>query len=187
MDKKDIYEHLARIYLDASSKRKNKIKKYPKVFKNLFFISSVFIFFFGAFLFIYFNPNRPLNSEIALVLCPDAVKLNFNFNPAKKEIYSIDLTKLDLTRFKALGFSVKKTHYQDNIALRVEFISGLKEKSEVYFKYTPHRWKDYRINLSEFKNINHWSNMLNLSFIVEEWNVKEKKGVVYLDNIRLLK
>ena len=185
MDKKEIYEHLAKIYLDASSKRKKKSAKPHKVFKNIIFISIILVP--AAILFIHFFKNKPLNSQVMLVLCPEAVKINFNFDPAKKEIYSLDLAKLDLRRFKALGFSVKKTYNKDNIALRVEFTSRFKEKSEVYFKDIPHRWQDYQVNLSEFKNIKNWSQMLTLSFIIEEWNVKEKQGVVYIDNVRLLR
>jgi hypothetical protein len=186
MDKKDIYEHLAKIYLDASGKKK-KIKSYPKTFQNLFFIGILLIVILSLTLFENWQKNKSFNSEIALVLLADAAKINFHFNPAKKESYSFDLKKLDLSRFKALAFSVKKANYQDNISLRVEFISNFKEKSEAYFKNISHKWHDYKINLSEFKDISDWSRISGLSFIVEEWNVKEKKGVVYLDNVRLLR
>ena len=43
MDKKDIYEHLAKIYLDASSNKKKKPAVQPRIFKNLFIVSIVFI------------------------------------------------------------------------------------------------------------------------------------------------
>lgn len=186
MDKKDIYEHLAKIYLDASSKRKKKTK-YSKFSKNLFWVSIVFIFGAGTILLISPPKNKSFNSEVALIVSSDALKINFNFNPAKKEIYSVNLNKLDLSRFKALGFSVKRARYEDNLSLRVEFVNKFKEKSEVYLKDIPHKWQDYKIDFSEFKNISDWSEMLNLSFVVEEWNTKEKKGVLYIDNVRFIK
>lgn len=186
MDKKEIYEHLAKIYLDASAK-KTKKTKIPRRFKNFFFIIIAFIFIFSVFLFTRSYDKKPPNSEIAIVLQPDTVKINFHFDPARKEIYSVDLNKLDLSRFKTLGFSAKKVNYQDNISLRVEFNSAYKEKSEVYLKNISHRWQDYKIPFSEFKNISDWSEILNLSFIVEEWNVQEKRGVVYIDNVRFLR
>lgn len=187
MDRKDIYEHLAKIYLDASNKKKKKTRAHPKTFQNLFLIGISLIIILGLTLFIKARKNKFFSSEIALVLLSDAAKINFHFNPAKKESYSFDLKKLDLGRFKALAFSVKKANYQDNISLRVEFISNFKEKSEAYFKDISHKWRDYKINLSQFKNISDWSQVSGLSFIVEEWNVKEKKGIVYLDNVRLLR
>lgn len=187
MDKKDIYEHLAKIYLDASSKRKRKSKGHPKVIKNLFLISVVLLFISSASLLATFHKNKPFNSEVVLVLSPNLLKINFDFNPAKKEIYYLDLNKLDLSKYKTLGFSLKKQNYNDSISLRVEFITAFKEKSEVYFKDIPHKWQEYKINLSEFSGISDWSELMRLAFIVEEWNTREKKGLVYIDNVRLIK
>ncbi len=188
MDKKDIYEHLAKIYLDASSNRKKKHKEYPRLFKNLFFISVVFIFVLAIYSLASLNRNKSLkNSEIALLLCPDVVKINFHFDPARKEIYSVALNKLDLSRYKALVFSAKKADYDKNIALRVEFATGFKEKSEKYFRDISHKWQEYKINLRDFAGISDWSSMSGLSFIIEEWNAQEKRGVVYIDNVRFVK
>ncbi|MDD2689725.1 MAG: hypothetical protein PHT41_06220 [Candidatus Omnitrophica bacterium] len=188
MDKKDIYEHLAKIYLDASSKKVKKTRGgHPKLFKNILLIGIPVSIFLSISLFTLFSKSRPFNSQITLVLLPDAAKINFNFDPAKKETYSLDLKKLNLSRFRALGFSVKKTNYQDPISLRIEFINSFKEKSEVYLKTLPPKWQDFKIALSEFKKISDWSEITNLTFTVEEWNVRQKKGVVYIDNVRLLK
>jgi len=195
MDKKDIYEHLANIYLDASLKRNKKTKKHSLVFKNPLFVVIASILGFSVFLVAInlFGKNKPLsykplNSEIALILQNHVTKINFNFNVTKKEIYSINLNKLDLSHFKALGFSVRKANYQDDVILMVEFNAG-KEKSEIYLnnEIPAYKWLDYKVALSEFKNIGDWSAISNISFVVEDRNVKEKKGIVYIDNVRLLK
>jgi hypothetical protein len=186
MKKKDIYEHLANIYLDASAKKKRKVYKPSQIIQRILLI-SIIILGFTLLFFTYANRNRNLDSDIALVLCFDPVKINFNFDPAKKEIYSINLNKMNLSKFKTLAFSLKKGDYRDGLSLRVEFTNTFQEKSELYIKHIPHKWQDYKINLSEFKNISMWSKMLNLSFIIEEWNTKEKRGVVYLDNVRFLR
>ncbi len=185
MVKKDIYEHLADIYLDASSKKRKKSKKYPKKFRTLFFISAAATVFLAVSLIISLKgKNTFLQSEVALVVSPEPVKINFHFDPARKETYALNLNNLNLIRFKALAFSAKRANFNDNVALRIEFTNSFREKSEIYIKDIPHRWQEYKINFSEFKNINDWSNMTGLAFIMEEWNVKEKKGVVYLDNVR---
>ncbi|MCX5701500.1 MAG: hypothetical protein NTW64_00760, partial [Candidatus Omnitrophica bacterium] len=154
-----------------------------KVLLASILIFSVIISLF----FINRHKNISLNSEISLVLLSEAAKINFHFDPARKETYAIDLNSLNLTGYKALSFSVKKTDYNDNLHLRVEFINSLKEKSELYVKDIPHKWRDYKINLMEFQKITDWSKMSKLAFIVEEWNVGEKKGVVYIDEIKLIK
>jgi TRAP-type mannitol/chloroaromatic compound transport system substrate-binding protein len=189
MDKKEIYEHLAKIYLDASLKNKKKRTQRYSLFKNIYIylFGSVFILSLSLLVFFNMSRNKSLNSEIALILQPEAVKINFHFDPARKETYSIDLNKLVISGFKALAFSAKKANYNDNTSLRVEFTSAFKEKSEVYVKNISNKWQDYKIALSEFKNISDWSDISKLSFIVEEWNVREKKGVVYVDNIRFIR
>jgi len=187
MDKKDIYEHLAKIYLDASTNKKTKTSHRFKALKNFGIVSLVFLFAFAVGALTTFSKLKPYKTETELVLLPEAAKINFNFNPAKKEIFSLNLNSLDLNKYKTLAFTVKSLNRKDNISLRAEFTSAFKEKSEVYFWNIPVKWYDYKVNLSEFKNISDWSEMLSLVFAVEEWNAKEKKGVVYLDNIRLLK
>ena len=187
MDKKDIYEHLAKIYLDASSKKKKRSKAYPKLFKNLFIVSIFVVAGLSTTLFSSLSKKANLNAETALILQNDPAKINFNFDPAKKETYTLNLNRLNLTRSKRLAFAVRNMSAKDKITLRVEFTNAFKEKSEVYVRDIPPKWQDLKINLSEFKNINDWSEMTSLCFCVEEWNAAQKKGVVYIDNVRLLK
>jgi len=175
MDKKEIYEHLAKIYLDASAKKNKKVKKYPRYLKNIVLITiplaSVLLIVSGAFHSPKSNKG-PYSSETALVILPSLTKINFNFNPAKKEIFTVDLNKLDLIKFKTLGFALRKENSRDNISLRIEFCSGFNESSALYVTNIPPRWLDYRINFSEFTKISDWSKMAKLTFTVEEWNTK---------------
>jgi len=185
MKKKDLYEHLANIYLDASSTKKKKIRSHTHITQRIFLVSIIIA---GSVLIsTYLNRNRGLNSDTALVLCFEPVKINFHFDPAKKEIYTVNLNKLNLSKFKTLAFSVKKTNYHDDLSLRIEFSNIFKERSELYIEHIPYKWQEYKINFSEFKKISTWLEMSNLSFIVEEWNTREKRGVVYLDNVRFLR
>ncbi len=189
MDKKDIYEHLANIYLDASLKKKKKSKKDFK-FRNLLIGNLVvLVLVFSSFFFLNVYKKSKLKgaSQVALVLYPDIAKINFNFDPAKKEIYSLKLKSLNLGHYKALAFSVKKTNYKNSISLRVEFNNSYNEKAFVYVKDIPAKWNEYVINFSEFKGVSDWSDMSGLSFSVEEGNSKEKTDVVFLENIRVIR
>jgi len=186
MDKKDIYEHLAKIYLDASAKKTEEKKGYP-YFKKLFFFSLAIIFALSLFLINNFNKDRAINSELALILQPDVAKINFNFDPAKKESYSVALSKLNLTKYKTLAFSAKRIDFNDKIALRIEFNNSFKENSEFYIKEIPNKWQEYKINFVEFKNITDWSEMQALSFIVEQWNAKKSHGIILIENVRFMK
>jgi hypothetical protein len=189
MDKKDIYEHLASIYLDASSKSSKKRKKhkgFPAIFRNLFFVSAVIAVSLGVVLASNLKKRAPFNSQVNLVLLSDAAKINFNFDPAKKEYFRINLNNLSALAYKHLGFAIKKANYADTISLRVEFANTFAEKSEIYLKDIPHKWQEYTLKLSDFKGIRDWSELASLEFAVEEWNTRENHGVVYIDNVRLL-
>ena len=183
MDKRDVYEHLAKIYLDASQKKKRKGRKYLDS-KNSLFILIAFILGFGLF-FLTTIPkkNRILSSSLLLMLQPDIIKINFDFNPAKKEVYSIDLNSLNITRYDALVFSLKKTNYRDTVSVRVEFTNAFNEKAEVYLKDISYKWQDYKVPFSDFGDIRDWSDMSKLSFIVEEWNVTKDNGIVYIASV----
>jgi len=190
MDKKEIYEHLANIYLDASSKsskKKRKLKSYPKAVKNLI-IGAILLFSLAGSGIIYYNINsRKPDAQIALFLYQDTVKMNFNFDPAKKETFSLNLKQLNLAKYKSLSFAARKTNPKDVISLRVEFINRFNEKSEVYIKDVLNKWANHSIAFSRFAKINDWRQMKTLVFSIEEWNAREKSGIVYLDNIRVLK
>lgn len=188
MEKKDIYEHLAKIYLDTPLRRKEIIKK-NYISKKIIVISIIVVsvVVFSVLVLVAFNKPIPRNAEFSHLLQSEVIKINFNFDPAKQAIYSIDLNKLNLANFKAVEFSVKKSEYKDNLSLRVEVNNTFQEKSEVYVRDVSSRWKHYKIGLSEFKKISDWSEMSNLSFIIEEWNTIDKRGVMFIDNVKFSK
>jgi hypothetical protein len=121
------------------------------------------------------------------VLSTEPIKMNYNFDPAKKEVFSFNLNKSNLSRFNSLGFTVKKSNFEDIVSLRVEFTNLFNEKSEVYVRDIPNKWKYYELKFADFKAITDWSEMTDVSFIIEEWNTKENNGLIYIDNVRMLK
>ncbi len=197
MDKKELYEHLAKIYLDASSsKKKKRSKPQSKISRPPFLLSAFLVFGLASALFVSSKNKWPnfayhknlFASQTALVLLSDAAKINFNFDPVKKEVFSLNLSKLNLNPYKELIFSIKKaSSCPDKINLKVEFTNAYQEKSEIYINDIALKWQNHKIKLSEFKNISDWSRITDLTFTVEEWNAKAQHGIVYLDNVKLLK
>ncbi len=188
--KKDIYEHLADIYLDASYKSKSKQKsKYHFRFKNLAFIGIAIISVPTIFLFTALNRQPPSS---ALVLQPRIVTINLNTSAPQSEIHSISLDRKDLSRYKTLAFSVRKdSTYPSRLTLRVKLTSAQKQKAEIYLNPISSQWSEYTLKLNDFQSISSWSKMLNLSFIIDDrttrTNEKPQAGAVYIDNVRLLR
>lgn len=190
MNKKEIYEHLANIYLDASSKtsrKKNKLRFYPKTTQSLILVGLVLALGLASTITYsqLYKHNR--QAQIALFLYQDTAKINFNFDPAKKETFALNLKRLNLSKYKILAFSVRKTNPKDIISLRIEFVNRFNEKSEIYLKDISNKWVDHKIDFRRFVKLGDWSQMKELAFSVEEWNAREKSGVIYLDNVRVLK
>ncbi len=193
MDKKDIYEHLAKIYLDTPLKRQQRIHQAWDTSKKTTYVTvaaavAAIAVLLASVIFLFAKKGiMPKNKDFAYVIQTEAAKIRFNFDPAKKEVYAITLNKLNLAPFKQLAFSLKKSNYRDTLALRVELSNTFNEKSEIYIKDISNRWKEYRLDLAGFKNINDWSEMTDLAFVLEEWNALDKSGAVYVDNIRFLR
>jgi hypothetical protein len=190
MDKKEIYEHLANIYLDASSKsskKKRRSKSYPKPIRNTILVGLLLVLGLGSGVAYSHLNYRNHKAQIALFLFQDTAKLNFNFDPAKKETFSLELKQLNLSKYKTLSFAARKANPKDTVALKIEFINRFNEKADVYIKDISGKWSSHEIDLSRFAKINDWAEMKTLSFSIEEWNAKEKSGIVYIDNIKVAK
>ena len=190
MNKKEIYEHLANIYLDASSKsskKKHRLSSYPKTVQGIFLVGLVMVLGLGSFATYSHTQNRNQPAEFVLFLYQDTAKINFNFDPATKETFSLNLKQLNLSKYKTLAFTVRKTNPKDIFSLRVEFTNRFNERAEIYIKDISNKWTDHKINLSRFGRMEYWTQMKELAFSIEQWNAREKAGIVYLDNIRVLK
>ena len=186
----DIYEHLAEVYLN-SSRNKKKNHTYPKsLFRNLFKLSIVVITCLVVIIVLMlttFGKKQVSKSQHILILESHTTKIDYDFNQVKKEAAVFDLKDMNLLGFKTLSFRARKSNYRDDLHMSVEFISDFGEKSQIYIKQIPTRWQDFKINLDEFKNISDWTSMNRLLFVLEEWNAQDKKGIVYFDNVYVLK
>jgi hypothetical protein len=187
MDKKDIYEHLARIYLDTPAVKKKKSKVPAKDHTSFLIIGIAIVLGFSLLITARMYLYRPLKHEYSFVLAPDPIRIPFAFNPGSKQVFDFDLNGSNLSRYSALEFTAKRSNYDDFVALRVEFTNRFKERSEYYVKDLPSRWHKVRIRLDEFKGVSDWNEMQSLSFVIEEWNTRDARGSVYIDNVRFVR
>lgn len=190
MDKKDIYEHLAKIYLDTSPAVPKK-KGIAVVSRKKYYFFAAAPFVVGTFLVLLLvsfrgHPILPFASS-SLLVSSETIKMSFNLDTAKKQAYDLDLKDLNLNEYKTLVFSLRNSNYNDKLAFRVEFSNAYKERAELYVNDISNKWKEYTFNLSDFKGITDWSEMTGLSFVVEEWNTRDNKGIIFIDDVRFLK
>lgn len=186
---KEIYEHLADVYLGSS---RNKNKNHPNnksLFRNPFKVGIGVVVCSVVVLtaIIFVQKSAPHKSQLVLVLEDDIRKIDYDFNNTKKKVAIFDLSNMNLLGFKTLEFRLRKGNYQDSLHMRVGFISSFGEESGIYIKQIPTRWQNYKVDLTEFKDISDWFRMRQLLFVLEEWNAQAKRGNVYIDNVQFLK
>jgi hypothetical protein len=57
------------------------------------------------------------------------------------------------------------------------------EEASYYIQGVGLAWQEFAIPLEQFKQISDWSSLVDISFVLESWNVENKKGLVLVDNI----
>ena len=189
MEKQDIYEHLAEIYLDASLTKKKKPRGWALKGIAGWAAAGAAVLGFGFFFFSVPHKKPPVSENALLLSSNNPVKIIYNFVPGSKELSSLFLNNLNLQPFKSLAFSARSDAPAGSmpaVAVLIENKTG--EKTLVYVRDAGRKWQEYVIPFSDFKPaVSDWTRVKSLSFIVEEWNSPRKKGVVYIDNIRFLR
>ena len=187
----EIYEHLAKIYLESSSSKKKYSRAKPKFRFFLKFSAVATAGFLLILIAIIFLQGRPSQSEEATVAIGSKItRISFPASGSVNEgAATFDLKGLDFLGCKTLGFSARKSNYLDKLVIRVELMDSLGGRSKVYVDQLPvYNWKDFEIRLSEFKGTSDRTKLSLLALVVEEWKTKEKdRAALYIDNIHLLK
>ena len=185
MEKNEVYDYLAKVYLDKQPiTREN--KKVTSWKRNALFLIVPSIIFLTAYFFLKYplKAYQAKNYYLGIRTADDFIKIKYYFNSAgpKTMAYAIDLRDLDLSGFKALRFEARHLN-EGSLSLRIEIENSLKEISTCYVSGLESAWKEFEVNLEEFHAISEWNNLKSLSFIIEEWNAQAKEDCVYIDAI----
>lgn len=198
MEKSEVYDYLAKIYLDkqpyAASTTKNSGPKSGDraLWKKYLLILIIPIIVIPALYFLAARSIRlsiPKAHSIYIATANNPIKIKFNFTGSeiKKQGETVTLSDLDVNSFKYLQLRLRRQKKYGNLNLRVEAENNLKENAHFYLTGLNNKWQSYNIALSEFKEITQWNNLKRISFIVEEWNAENKEDCVYIDEIRFTK
>ena len=187
----DVYEHLAKVYLDEYSNRKKRYVSKP--FRDFVKFGMVIVIAFVIVISIsLFWQNSPSQSkEETIIIEPQINRIKIgNFNQSTKGIVTYNLIEKDIDFFdyKTLTFLARKSNYKDKILMRIELVDNRGNQSIVYVDGLPtYTWKEFQIKLGEFKEINTRSDISLLAFVIEDWKTKRENAALYIDNVRLLK
>ncbi len=90
------------------------------------------------------------------------------------------VTLNDVNLFSGSPFDLEQASFLGKL-LRSKFF----KKSFFYVKDIDLSWKEVTIPFESFEKITDWSHIKDVSFVLESWNVKKKKGIILIDEVRL--
>lgn len=117
-----------------------------------------------------------------------AMKLDYSVdskNPAYCGFW-MSLNGIDASKYDDLTLWVKgdpKTGY--TTVFKVELKNAAKQIGRYYITNVTDQWQEVVIPLSEFKGLTDLSNMSELVVVFEDRVASNKKGVIYIDDIKL--
>ena len=187
MNRDEIYDHLAKVYLGKKSsvqeikkKKMNSAWLAMNIVITLFILASTF-YGFTAFL------NRQqvdLKNRVVYSLNNNPIRivydLGYPYPPVKT--FALTVPTKDISKFSKLNVSIRgmDTGYPGVVKL---ILSNQKnEKSTYFLQDIGVDWQHVSIPLEKF-HLTDMTNVTDLSFVLESWNVQSKKGIVLVDDI----
>lgn len=135
----------------------------------------------------------PLGSSLGIADNRQPLKIVYNFTDNISVIpsASLDISGINLDGYHFLTFSSKvddkKTNKMRYATLKIAVENARKETSNYYVQGISNRWKEFRIPLSYFEAIKDWSSVVNVSFVLQPWNIDGKEGALYIDDIHFFR
>lgn len=187
MTREDIYDHLAQVYLGKRKEVDEKKKRQFNAWLLINVIITVIIFgsaFYGLTAFLT-QRSASFKSNIIYSLHNGMARVEYNFNnpfPPTKT-FTLSLPEMDAEKYTKLQFAVRGKEEDSPGIIKIVFRNKKNETSSYYIHGVDTNWQEYSIPFESFKQITDWSNIEDISFVLESWNVNRKRGTLLIDNI----
>jgi hypothetical protein len=186
MTRDEIYDHLAQVYLG----KKNKAAEKKRPLLNEWLVINILIagiIFASAFYgFTAFLVRREsLQNRVIYALNNGSIRLNYDlrqpFPPVKA--FSLEIPQMNVAKYGKLQFALRGGDEGYPGAVRVEVKNKRGEISSIIVDGVKMNWKHFSIPFEEFDKITDWSELKEVSFIIESWNATKQHGSVLIDDI----
>ena len=187
MKRDEIYDHLAQVYLGKRTKTNIKKKRQFNAWLviNIFITAIIFTSAFYGLTAFLTHHNSSLQSRIIFSLHNGLVRIEYDltdsFPPVKT--FSVDVPAMDASKYGNIQFSIRGKEEGVPGVVKVVVKNRLNEEASYYIQGVGFEWQEFSIPLGEFKQITDWSNLTDISFVLESWNIDDKKGLVLIDNL----
>ena len=188
MTRDEIYDHLAQVYL---GKKNQKIEQEKKRQFNAWLVINivitVVIFASASYGLTAFLTSREdsFHNRVIYALNRGPIRVNYNleypYPPVKT--FSLAVPDINAFKYKNLQFAIRGLEEGYPGIVRVEIRNTKNEIASVIVDDVDLDWQNLSIPLENFQEISDWSNIAEVSFILESWNVHKKKGIVLIDDV----
>ena len=187
MNRDEIYDHLAQVYL---GKRKEADVKHKKQYDVWLFINILIIIIvfasatYGLTAFLT-RKSPDLRSHVLYTLHKGPIQIPYNFreesNPIKE--FTLAVETIDATKYSKLAFRARAKEEGNPGIVKVVLRNTRNEVAYYYISGVDFDWKTYSIPFTEFKDITEWQGLVDISFVLESWNVEKDKGILLIEEI----
>jgi hypothetical protein len=188
MNRDEIYDHLARVYLDkrevVEKKQPKRERPLPWLVINIVITGVILSSIVWGFTAFFAQRDDLLKSRVMFTLNNSPITLVYNVGgkyPQVKEL-TIAVPEVDATKYRQLNLSVKGSASGNPGMLKVVLTNARQEKASYYLRGIKSRWQDYSISFDQM-DLADWRTVRDISFVVEAWNAGRATGAIYIDNI----
>ncbi len=189
MTRDEIYDHLAKVYLDkrATVEKKAEPPKAPPVSWLIInvvitgFILASAVWGLTAFLT---QRDDLLKDRIIYTLSNSPIRLSYDVGGGLPQVKSLQiaLSPVDAQKYRRINLSVRAAGEGNPGVLKIVLTNAREEKAAYYLQGIRSRWQDYSIAFEKM-NLTDWRTLKNISFVIEGWNTARPSGTVLIDNI----
>ena len=178
--KKDVYEHLAKTFLERKNKKKVS-NKHVWIFAILIVISCLLLILQLSSLLV---KKSFIGKSIYVVQDKTPIELEYDFTEIgnnKIRVISFNLSEIDLDEYNYLSLTARtKDSGKIKTTIKVQIENSLREKDSEYVSGIVSQWQAFVLPLSDFEQIKEWSKVKAINFIAEEWNTGVKRDKIYI-------
>lgn len=187
MTRDEIYDHLAQVYLGKRSKLEQKKKKQSNAWLVINIVIALIILastFCGLSAFLA-RRSEILQNKIIFALNNGPIRINYNLDEPFPQIkrFTLAVPDVHLDRYKKINFSIRGFNSGYPGIVKVIVRNQKNETAEYYAQNIQTSWKNFSVPFEDFKEITDWSNLTEIEFVFEAWNIVKKKGSVLIDGL----
>jgi hypothetical protein len=187
MNRDEIYDHLAKVYLGKkNSVQETKKKKLSAAWLMMNIIITLFILvssFYGFTAFLN-RQQIDLKNRVVYSLNNNPIRIAYNldypFPPVKT--FSLPIPSRDVSKFDKLNVSLRGMDEGYPGVVKLVLSNQKNEKATYFIEDVGLGWQHLTIPLDKFK-MTDLTSVTDVAFVLESWNVQSKTGIVLIDDI----